>query len=30
MLEKLQGIKERYDLLSGKLADPGVMADKDA
>lgn len=30
MLEKLHGIKERYDLLSEKLADPGVMADKDA
>ena len=30
MLEKLLGIKERYDLLSEKLADPGVMADKDA
>jgi peptide chain release factor 1 len=30
MLDKLKGIKKHYDLLSGKLADPGVMADKDA
>ncbi len=30
MLDKLKGIKERYDLISEKLADPGVMADKDA
>ncbi|HWQ06585.1 MAG: peptide chain release factor 1 [Clostridiaceae bacterium] len=30
MLEKLIGIKERYDLLSAKLAEPDAMADKDA
>lgn len=30
MLEKLIGIKERYDLLSMKLAEPDAMADKDA
>lgn len=30
MLEKLNGIKERYELLSTKLAEPDAMADKDA
>lgn len=30
MLDKLKGIKERYELLSEKLADPGVMDDRDA
>ena len=30
MLDKLKGIKERYELLSKKLADPGVMDDRDA
>ena len=30
MLEKLKGIKERYDLLSGKMADPDVIQDRDA
>lgn len=30
MIDKLQGIKQRFDFLSEKLASPDAMADKDA
>ena len=30
MIDKLQGIKQRFDFLSEKLAEPDAMADKDA
>ena len=30
MIDKLQGIKQRFDFLSEKLTSPDVMADKDA
>ena len=29
MLEKLQGIVERYDLLERQMADPRIIADRD-